>query len=69
MKAKTFYGLCIVICFFILFCIGYTILDIIQNIKENIIIVSLPEEILQAKKGDVLIVEKVSDSIYIGFKH
>lgn len=30
--------------------------------------VSLPEEIMQAKKGDTLIVEKVSDSVYIGFK-
>lgn len=30
--------------------------------------VSLPEEIILAKKGDTLIVERVSDSIYIGFK-
>lgn len=31
--------------------------------------VSLPEEIMEAQEGDLLIVEKVGDSIYIGFKH
>lgn len=35
---------------------------------EERIKVSLPEEIMQAKKGDTLIVEKVTDSVYIGFK-
>jgi len=37
--------------------------------KQSLNNVSLPEEIILAKKGDTLIVEKVSDSIYIGFKH
>lgn len=31
--------------------------------------VSYPEEISEAKVGDLLIVESVSDSIYLGFKH
>jgi hypothetical protein len=31
--------------------------------------ISYPEEIQIAKAGDTLIVNSVSDSIYIGFKH
>ena len=41
----------------------YFSLAVIKPLK-----VSLPEEIILAKKGDTLIVERVSDSIYIGFK-
>lgn len=41
----------------------YFSLAVIKPLK-----VSLPEEIILAKKGDTLIIERVSDSIYIGFK-
>lgn len=37
--------------------------------NKPLIPISLPEEISLAKEGDILIVEKVTDSIYIGFKH
>lgn len=69
MNTKVFYALCIIISLFVLFCISYTVYNISNQIKNNQTIVSLPEEIKQAQEGDTLIVEKVSDSIYIGFKH
>lgn len=41
----------------------------IQKNECNHIKVSFPEEICLAKEGDLLLVEKVGDSIYIGFKN
>lgn len=67
MNTKVFYGLSMVVSAFVLFCISYTVIDITQSKLTNNI--SLPEEISEAKKGDILVVEEASDSIYLGFKH
>lgn len=50
------------------FIVGITIISLNHNKVENNLKVSFPEEMCLAKQGDVLIVEKVSDSIYLGFK-
>jgi hypothetical protein len=50
--------------------LGIVILGSLQRCKsKNIKPISYPEEIEIAKTGDTLIVNSVSDSIYIGFKN
>jgi len=44
------------------------VIILFSSCKKETLKISLPEEISQAKEGDLLIIEKVGDSIYIGFK-
>jgi hypothetical protein len=69
MKSKALYGLYYFLFLLLVFCIVYTISNISKTIENlNKDKVSLPEEISLVEEGDTLIVEKVTDSIYIGFK-
>jgi len=47
-------------------CIG---LSITLNKEQTFVKVSFPEEMCLAKEGDILLVERVSDSIYLGYVH
>lgn len=67
-ESKNFVKAFIAIVILVILSISLAIYSImISNNKE--LPISLPEEISQAGPGDVLEVYKVSDSIYVQFKH